>query len=64
MHFNPGKVSLMAFAILFKVLSAHCDEARKNHFYSFTILGIEMHDYLKRDAELPEAKALQMCTVA
>ena len=27
MSFNPAKVSLMAFAVLFKILSMHCDKA-------------------------------------
>ena len=26
MSFNPAKVSLMAFAVLFKILSAYCEE--------------------------------------
>ena len=37
MQFNPAKVSLMAFAILFKMLSAHCDLLSKDHFLSNVI---------------------------
>ena len=31
MLFNPVKVSLMAFAVLFKILSTHCEARAPNH---------------------------------
>ena len=39
MQFNAAKVSLMAFAILFKIFSAHCEGVR-NQYCSSTYVSI------------------------
>ena len=44
MHFKPVKVSFNGFAILFKILSAHCVESQKMEYLPLHFLKLSRPD--------------------
>ena len=54
MHINPVKVSLNGFAILFKILSAHCESLARPTVCEFLLylLTLMLDAYSSADAKL------------